>query len=209
MRRLRYSSLSDTGLSNSGERPAQRSEAAYCDKESLIWDREEIEVQRKFPAEYRSDSLNAISDDGNRKKIGGVEKERLERENIWLRNRLSAANMKLRELKEQEDRTSGSSCNLSISSNRSSKSKMRCSVLGRKKKKGNRKRPFIRCVNHCHGIEIKTYVYRWQYNKTQICKTAKEEMRFSLESVPGSIPKRLISSSVWLSNAGYHTTLYA
>jgi len=135
MRRLRYSSLSDTGLSNSGERPAQRSEAAYCDKESLIWDREEIEVQRKFPAEYRSDSLNAISDDGNRKKIGGVEKERLERENIWLRNRLSAANMKLRELKEQEDRTSGSSCNLSISSNRSSKSKMRCSVLGRKKKK--------------------------------------------------------------------------
>lgn len=130
---LRYSSLSDNASSTSSERPAQRSEAACRDKEPPIWDREEVEVPRKLPVEYRSGSLDAISNGGNRGRIVGVERERLQRENIWLRDQLSAANTKLRVLKKQEDRTNGSSSNLSVSSNRSSK--MRCSVLGRKKKK--------------------------------------------------------------------------
>jgi len=136
---LRYSSLSDNSYSNSNESPGQRNERPWRDGEIMIWDREQVEFHRKLPDEHKLGPFEVISDGGKRGKIGEEEKNRLQIENNWLRNRLSAANSKLRELKKLEDKTSGDSCDGSISSNRSSK--MRCSVLGRKKNKSRENHP--------------------------------------------------------------------
>jgi len=125
MRRSRYSSLSDTYLSPSPSRNRRGQESR-----AIQFDWQTHELQRG--------SHDAASNKEERVKIPEAEKDSLRRENELLRNQLNDANVMLRKLTYREDQTSKSGSS-SVSSGSSRSSKMRCSVLGRKKNKRTEK----------------------------------------------------------------------
>jgi len=137
MSRVVYTPLCETGVFPISKNCGQNRRSITNEETASERTRRERKIQRK---------LSNHESFCKTKKHDG-EKEILKRENEWLRKRLSAANIKLRDLNNREDRMSTGGNNANVSCSRSSR--MRCSVLGRKKnkesKRGKIKSPSGRC----------------------------------------------------------------
>jgi len=189
--RLGYASLCETGVSPTSKKCGQKIGSVISEEKISMRDRQEHSFQRKLSNEGQLQSHESLSE----MKKYDWEKERLKRENEWLRQRLSDANVKLREFDNRGDPMSTVGNNASVSSCRSSR--MRCSVLGRKKNKEGKKdvRRIKLSSGRCSPSDASTVVTGSKSKSKSKSKSVKDTLiRHNTEL---SFPKKTLSQNIW------------